>query len=99
MAYQYVREPLRSEEADKLCHACETTQDKLIVWVLLDTGLRVGELCSLKPDNILRIKNYPDIFQILHHAIFWAFGVLLVASFLTLLSWVFFPKQCRRGGA
>jgi len=53
MAYQYVREPLRSEEADRLCHACENTQEKLIIWTLLDTGLRVSELCSLTPQNIL----------------------------------------------
>ena len=53
MAYQYVREPLRAEEADRLCHACETPQEKLIIWALLDTGLRVSELCSLTPQNIL----------------------------------------------
>ncbi len=53
MAYQYVREPLRAEEADKLSQACETTQEKLIIWTLLDTGLRVSELCSLTPQHIL----------------------------------------------
>jgi integrase/recombinase XerD len=53
MAYQFVREPLCSEEADQLCHACQTTDEKLIVWTLLDTGLRVSELCSLTPSNVL----------------------------------------------
>ena len=53
MPYQYVREPLRAEEADRLSQACETTQEKLIVWTLLDTGLRVSELCDLTPQNIL----------------------------------------------
>lgn len=53
MAYQYVREPLRHEEADRLCQACTTVQDKLIIWVLLDTGMRVSELCSLEPTKIL----------------------------------------------
>ncbi|RDI37976.1 site-specific integrase [Aquicella lusitana] len=53
MAYQYVREPLRSEEADQLCQTCETLQEKLIIWTLLDTGLRVSELCSLTPQHIL----------------------------------------------
>jgi len=53
MPYQYVREPLRAEEVDRLCQTCETTQEKLIIWVLLDTGLRVSELCSLTPQNIL----------------------------------------------
>src|SRR5256714_7658600 len=53
MAYQFVREPLRPEEADKLCNACQTTDEKLVVWTLLDTGLRVSELCSLTPQHIL----------------------------------------------
>ena len=53
MTYQYVREPLRAEEADLLCQACETMQEKLIIWTLLDTGLRVAELCNLTPQNIL----------------------------------------------
>lgn len=53
MAYQYVREPLRSEEADNLCNACATTKEKLIIWTLIDTGLRVSELCGLTPENIL----------------------------------------------
>ena len=53
MAYQYVREPLRAEEADELCHACKTTEEKLIVWTLLDTGLRVSELCDLSAQRIL----------------------------------------------
>lgn len=53
MVYQYVREPLRNEEADQLCQACQTPQEKLIVWTLLDTGLRVSELCSLTPQQIL----------------------------------------------
>lgn len=53
MAYQYVREPLKSEEADKLAHACQDTKEKLVIWTLLDTGLRVSELCGLTPENIL----------------------------------------------
>ena len=53
MAYQFVREPLREEEADSLAQACKTTKEKLIIWTLLDTGLRVSELCSLTPQYIL----------------------------------------------
>jgi len=53
MAYQFVREPLRAEEADRLAHACATVEEKLIIWTLLDTGLRVSELCSLTPQHIL----------------------------------------------
>ena len=43
---------MQVEEADRLCQSCETMQDKLIIWTLLDTGLRVSELCSLSPKNI-----------------------------------------------
>jgi len=53
MSCQFVREPLTSEEADRLCHACQSIEEKMIVWILLDTGLRVSELCSLTPQHIL----------------------------------------------
>lgn len=53
MPYQYVREPLKTEEADRLAQACQTVEEKLLVWTLLDTGLRVSELCSLSPENML----------------------------------------------
>ena len=53
MAYQFKREPLTPEEADKLYQACNNVQEKLIIWILLDTGLRLSELCSLTPQNIL----------------------------------------------
>ena len=52
MAHQFVREPLRAEEADRLANACRSPEEKLIVWTLLDTGLRVSELCALTPDNV-----------------------------------------------
>ena len=63
MAYQYVREPLTQEDADRLANACSTMQEKLIVWPLLDCGLRVSELCGLTPNQIqwqqrcMRIKG------------------------------------------
>lgn len=44
MTYQFKREPLRPEEADKLCQVCETVLEKMIIWVLLGTGMRVSEL-------------------------------------------------------
>ncbi len=50
---QYAREPLTDEQADRLSNACQTTKEKLIIWTLLDTGLRVSELCSLTPKHIL----------------------------------------------
>lgn len=53
MRYKYVRFPLRVEDADSLCNACRTVEDKLLVWTLLDTGLRIGELCSLESHRIM----------------------------------------------
>jgi len=58
MAYQYKREPLTPTEADKLYQVCNSVQEKLIIWILLDTGLRVSELCSLTPQNILWQQKY-----------------------------------------
>jgi integrase/recombinase XerD len=52
MAYQYKREPLTPEEMNRLTNACETHQQRLIVWTLLDTGLRVGELAALTREGI-----------------------------------------------
>jgi hypothetical protein len=51
MAYQFVRELLRPEEAVLLCHACQTTGEKMVVWTLLDT-VCVLELCSLTPSHV-----------------------------------------------
>ncbi|MGB2608044.1 MAG: tyrosine-type recombinase/integrase, partial [Isosphaeraceae bacterium] len=53
MPYQYVREPLTADESDRLSKACETPTERLVVWTLLDTGLRVGELCDLTRKNVL----------------------------------------------
>jgi integrase/recombinase XerD len=52
MAHQFVRQPLRAEEADRLANACRSLEEKLIVWSLLDTGLRVSELCTLTLDDV-----------------------------------------------
>ncbi len=53
MPYQYVREPLIAEESDRLSNACETPTERLVVWTLLDTGLRISELCGLTSKNVL----------------------------------------------
>jgi len=53
MPYQYVREPLTAEQADRLANARETPTEQLIIWTLLDTGLRVGALCALTSKDIL----------------------------------------------
>ena len=52
MPYQYKREPLSNEEMDKLANAAETFKEKLVIFALLDTGLRVAELSGLTKDNI-----------------------------------------------
>jgi len=52
MPYQYKREPLSDDEVNRLINACETFEEKFVVWTLLDTGLRVSEFANLKKDNI-----------------------------------------------
>lgn len=52
MPYQFKREPLTQDEATRIANACETHTERLIVWTLLDTGLRVSELASLRKDNL-----------------------------------------------
>ena len=53
MPYQYTREPLTADEADRLANACESPTERLVVWTLLDTGLRVAELCALTSKDVL----------------------------------------------
>lgn len=52
MPYQYKREPLTQDEANRLANACKTHKEKLIVWTLLDAGLRVSELAKLTKNHI-----------------------------------------------
>jgi len=57
MAYVFVREPLSREETDRLANACWGFREKLVVWTLLDTGLRVSELCGLRREDIQWQEN------------------------------------------
>lgn len=50
---QRVVEVLSREEIERLELAAPTERDKLIIRLLADTGIRVGELCSLEPANII----------------------------------------------
>jgi integrase/recombinase XerD len=50
--YQLKREPLTQEEATRLANACQTHQEKLVIFTLLDTGLRVAEFSGLTKNNI-----------------------------------------------
>jgi integrase/recombinase XerD len=49
---QFKREPLTPEQSDRLSDACETDVERAVVWTLLDTGLRVSELCGLTRDRV-----------------------------------------------
>ena len=51
-ARQYKREPIDDADVDGLCQACETFREKLIIFSLLDTGLRVSELANLTKEDI-----------------------------------------------
>src|SRR5439155_26021609 len=61
--YQCKREPLSIEEADRLFSIADTLQEKLCVYGLLETGLRVSELAGLNKQQIpwqqgaIRIKG------------------------------------------
>jgi len=50
--YQYKRAPLDEEDQDKLVNACQNHREKLIIYLLLDTGMRLSELANLKKKNI-----------------------------------------------
>ena len=52
MVHNYTREPLNKDEYDRLVNACITFREKLVIWTLLDTGLRVSELCDLTGKDI-----------------------------------------------
>ena len=52
MTYQYKREPLSIEEADRLFSVADTLQEKLCVYGLLETGLRVSGLAGLNKQQI-----------------------------------------------
>ena len=63
MTYQYKREPLVIEEADRLFSVADSLQEKLCVYGLLETGLRVSKLAELNKQQIqwqqgaIRIKG------------------------------------------
>jgi len=52
LPYQYKREPLSDDEVNRLTNACETFDEKFVIWTLLDTGLRVSEFTHLTKENI-----------------------------------------------
>jgi len=52
MPYAYKREPLIGDEPNRLANSCQTVDERITVWTLLDTGLRVSEFTSLTRSNI-----------------------------------------------
>ena len=52
MVLIYKREPLEEDEIQLLRNKCKSFCEKLIINVLLETGLRVSEFCSLNVDMI-----------------------------------------------
>ena len=52
VAYSFKREPLTQAEATDLANACLPGDERLVIWTLLDTGLRVEELADLTKDNM-----------------------------------------------
>lgn len=49
-----VREVLTRDEVEALETAAPAERDQLIIRLLADTGLRVGELCRLRPEDVVR---------------------------------------------
>ena len=52
MAYQFVRQRLEDADQDRLINACTTPKEKLVVWTLLETGLRVAEFATLRATTV-----------------------------------------------
>ena len=61
--YRFKRFPLTREEQLAVEAACKTTKEKMIIWTLLDTGIRISELCGITRDcldadeSTILIKN------------------------------------------
>lgn len=49
-----VLDVLSRDEIDELEAAASTERDKLLIRLLADTGIRVGELCGLRVDDVVR---------------------------------------------
>ncbi len=60
-----VLEVLSRDEIERLELAAPTERDKLIIRLLADTGIRVGELCGLEPANIVTGADHRAFLKIL----------------------------------
>jgi integrase/recombinase XerD len=52
MERSHKREPLTQDEMNSLANACKSSREKMVIWTLLDSGVRVDELCNLKSIDI-----------------------------------------------
>jgi integrase len=43
---------LAHDEMERLAAACRSVREKRVIWILLDTGLRLSELTGLTRDRI-----------------------------------------------
>ncbi|MHB8572616.1 MAG: tyrosine-type recombinase/integrase [Candidatus Dormibacteria bacterium] len=48
---------LSRDEIDKLEDHCQNERDRLIVRLMADTGIRVGELLALRPEDLIRAQD------------------------------------------
>jgi integrase/recombinase XerD len=59
--YKYKRIPLDSNEQEKVKKACKTDRERLIIEVLLETGLRLSEFTYLVREQILTKEKQIEI--------------------------------------
>jgi integrase/recombinase XerD len=52
MPDQFKHAPLTQDEATRVANACQSHPEKLVIWTLLDTSLRVSELAKLTKDHL-----------------------------------------------
>ncbi len=71
MAYQDKREPLTQEEATRIAQSCTEYEERLVVWTLLDTGLRVSEFSSLCRDNVEWQRHRLMVYGTLRQNVQW----------------------------
>lgn len=60
--YKHKRSPLTQYDQNRMYNSCETLKEKLVVWTLLDTGLRVEELCNMDKNNINWVGRYITVY-------------------------------------
>ena len=56
-----VKEPFTIDELRRLLAACRRPQERAIVLLLIDTGLRLNEISNLRPENIDLTKQTPKV--------------------------------------